>query len=161
MAITTPFHHNENGDNVSFDMDRFSDQLYRETVGNAASEETMKRRRSVAHTFSENIAAEKAKLTSVSKDPAALANLLPKYEELLVRNTFAEKLYGLAADGLERARLRAAAQTIYLDVFVPPALPQDALYPERFASPALISLALAILWGIAALTAALIEDHKI
>lgn len=107
------------------------------------------------------IAAEKAKLTSSSKDPAALANLLPKYEELLVRNTFAEKLYGLAADGLERARLRAAAQTIYLDVFVPPALPQDALYPERFASPALIALALLICWGIGALTAALVEDHRI
>ena len=107
------------------------------------------------------IAAEKAKLTSHSADPSALANLLPKYEELLVRNTFAEKLYGLAADGLERARLRAAAQTIYINVFVPPALPQDALYPERFASPALIALVLVILWGIGALTAALIEDHRL
>jgi len=109
----------------------------------------------------EQIALEKAKLTSQSKDPTALANLLPKYEELLVRNTFAEKLYGLAADGLERARLRAAAQTIYIDVFVPPALPQDALFPERTASSALIAFALVVLWGIGALTAALIEDHKL
>lgn len=107
------------------------------------------------------IAAEKAKLTSQSADPNAIANLLPKYEELLVRNTFAEKLYGLAADGLERARLRAAAQTIYINVFVPPALPQDALFPERFSSPALIALVLFVLWGIGALTAALIEDHRL
>ncbi len=77
------------------------------------------------------IAVEKAKLTSQSKDPKALANLLPKYEELLMRNTFADKLYALAADGLERARLRAEAQTIYVNVFVPPALPQEALFPER------------------------------
>jgi capsular polysaccharide transport system permease protein len=107
------------------------------------------------------IAAEKAKLTSRSTDPAALANLLPTYESLVVRNTFAEKLYGLAADGLERARLRAEAQMIYLDVFVPPAIPQEALYPERFASSALIAVALLVLWGIGALTAALVEDHKL
>jgi len=107
------------------------------------------------------IATEKAKLTSQSSDPSSLANLLPKYEELFVRNAFAEKLYGFAADGLERARLRAAAQTIYVEVFVPAALPQDALYPERFAASALIALALLILWGIVALTAALVEDHKI
>ncbi len=107
------------------------------------------------------IATEKAKLTSHSKDPSALANLLPRYEELLVRNTFAEKLYGLAADGLERARLRAEAQTIYINVFVPPALPQDALYPLRFASPVLIALALLVLWGIGALVAALVADHKL
>ena len=108
-----------------------------------------------------DIAGEKAKLTSRSADPAALANLLPAYESLVLRNTFAEKLYGLAADGLERARLRAEAQTIYLDVFVPPAIPQEALYPERFASSILIAVALVILWGIGALTAALIEDHKL
>ena len=107
------------------------------------------------------IAAEKAKLTSRSQDPAALANLLPAYEALLVRNTFAEKLYGLAADGLERARLRAEAQTIYLDVFVPPATPQEATYPLRIASPILIALSALVLWGIGALTAALIEDHKL
>jgi capsular polysaccharide transport system permease protein len=107
------------------------------------------------------IAAEKAKLTSTSADPKALANLLPKYEELLVRNTFAGKLYALAADGLERARLRAEAQTIYIDVFVPPALPQDSEFPERTISSALIALALFIIWGIVALTAAIVEDHKL
>jgi capsular polysaccharide transport system permease protein len=80
---------------------------------------------------------------------------------LLVRNTFAEKLYGLAADGLERARLRAEAQTIYLNVFVPPGIPQEATYPERVASSVLIALGLLVLWGIGALTAALVEDHKL
>ncbi len=107
------------------------------------------------------IALEKAKLTSQSKDPKALANLLPQYEVLLVRNTFASKLYALAADGLERARLRAEAQTIYINVFVPPALPQDALFPQRFASSVLIALSFFIIWGIVALVAALVEDHKI
>ena len=107
------------------------------------------------------IAGLKAKLTSQSKDPKALANLLPQYEELLVRNTFASKLYALAADGLERARLRAEAQTIYINVFVPPALPQEALFPERFVSSVLIALSLFIIWGIVALVAALVEDHKL
>jgi capsular polysaccharide transport system permease protein len=107
------------------------------------------------------IAEEKAKLTSQSKDSGALANLLPKYEQLMVRNDFDEKLYELASDGLERARLRAASQTIYVNVFVPPAPPQDALYPERFASAAMVSLTLLILWGVGALTAALVQDHQL
>ena len=107
------------------------------------------------------IADQKAKLTSQSKDPKALANLLPKYEELLMRNTFASKLYGLAADGLERARLRAEAQAIYINVFVPPRLPQEALFPERFASSLMVALALLIIWGIVALTAAMVEDHRL
>ncbi len=119
---------------------------------------TMKSR---LHQVDGQIAAAKARLTSRSTDPAALANQLPAFESLTVRNTFAEKLYALAADGLERARLRAQAQTIYLDVFVPPALPQEALFPERTASSALIAVALLVLWGIGALTAALIEDHKL
>jgi capsular polysaccharide transport system permease protein len=107
------------------------------------------------------IAQEKAKLTNQSKGSGALADLLPKYEELVVHNQFAEKLYTLAADGLERARLRALTQTIYVNVFVPPVLPQEALFPERFASSLVISLVLFILWGIGALTAALVEDHKL
>ena len=78
-----------------------------------------------------------------------------------MRNTFAAKLYGLAADGLERARLRAEAQAIYINVFVPPARPQEAQFPERFASSALIALALLIVWGIVALVAATVEDHKL
>jgi len=109
----------------------------------------------------QQISLQKAKLTSQSKDPKALANLLPKYEELLVRNTFATKLYGLAADGLERARLRAEAQTIYINVFVPPELPQEAQFPERFVSSILIAVGLFIIWGIVALVAALVEDHKL
>jgi capsular polysaccharide transport system permease protein len=107
------------------------------------------------------IAQEKAKLTNQSKGSGTLADLLPKYEELVVHNQFAEKLYTLAADGLERARLRALAQTIYVNVFVPPVLPQEALFPERFASSVVISFVLFILWGIGALTAALVEDHKL
>ena len=107
------------------------------------------------------IADQKAKLTSQSKDPKALANLLPKYEELLMRNTFASRLYSLAADGLERARLRAEAQAIYINVFVPPRLPQEAMFPERFASSVKVALALLIVWGIVALVAAMVEDHKL
>jgi len=107
------------------------------------------------------IAQEKAKLTSHLQGSGALADMLPKYEELMVRNQFAEKVYDLAAEALERARLRAIAQTIYINVFVPPAPPQEALYPERFASSTVISFVLVILWGICALTAALVQDHKL
>lgn len=97
----------------------------------------------------------------VAGGPEALSHILPTYEELAMRSSFAAKLYDLAAEGLERARLRAEAQMVYMTVFVPPALPQEATYPQRFVSSALLALALTILWGVFALLAALVADHRL
>jgi capsular polysaccharide transport system permease protein len=67
----------------------------------------------------------------------------------------------MAQDGLERARLRAEQQNLYISVFVPPSLPQEAKYPERLAFSFIIPVGLLILWGIFALIAAAVEDHRL
>ena len=109
----------------------------------------------------QQIAEQKGKLTGASAGGNSIAGLLPKYEELELQNDFAEKLYSFSQGGLERARQRAEAQSIYVSVFVPPALPEEAKFPERFGMSMVISMSLLVLWGIGAMFGAVVEDHRI
>jgi capsular polysaccharide transport system permease protein len=102
----------------------------------------------------------KSELTSNAAGAATIAGVLGRFEALELQRIFAEKLYEMAQDGLERARQKAEAQNIYVTVFVPPALPQEAKYPERLALSLLIPIGLAIVWGIFALIGAAVEDHR-
>jgi capsular polysaccharide transport system permease protein len=102
----------------------------------------------------------KSKLTGNSADASTISASLVKFETLELQRRFAEKLYELAQDGLERARLKAEQQNVYVNVFVPPALPEEAKYPERFSLAVLIPIGLLIVWGIFALMAAAVEDHR-
>jgi capsular polysaccharide transport system permease protein len=104
---------------------------------------------------------QKAKLTGNPAGATTIASLLPRFEELEIQNKFAERLYTMAQDGLERARQRAEAQSLYVSVFVPPALPEAARFPERFGLSAVIAAALLVLWGIGAFTTAVVEDHLV
>lgn len=90
-----------------------------------------------------------------------LAGSLVKYEEVAVKQKMAETLYGMAESGLDRARRTAEAQSVYLTVFVPPAIPEDSSYPRRFAFPILFAIACMVLWSIAALIWASVEDHRL
>jgi capsular polysaccharide transport system permease protein len=103
----------------------------------------------------------KSKLTGNSGEGRSVADSLVKFEELELKRIFAEKLYTMAQDALERARARAEQQNIYLSVFVQPSLPQDSSYPERLSFSLLIPMGLLVVWGILALIAAAVEDHHI
>lgn len=85
---------------------------------------------------------------------------LTSFEQLRLNRMFAEKLYTMAEDALERARLRAEQQNIFVSTFVPPSVPQEPQYPQRLSLSLLIPIGLAMLWGIFALIAASIEDHR-
>jgi capsular polysaccharide transport system permease protein len=102
----------------------------------------------------------KAKLTGDSPDGRTIAASLARFEGLEMQRVFAEKLYQLAQESLERARQKAERQAIYVSTFVPPALPEEARFPERFSMSVITALGLAIVWGILALTSAVVEDHR-
>ena len=55
----------------------------------------------------------KSQLTG-NADDKTLSNSLAKFEELELRRIFAEKLYTMSQDALERARVRAEQQNLYL-----------------------------------------------
>jgi capsular polysaccharide transport system permease protein len=103
----------------------------------------------------------KSKLTRTDGAGRTVASALVKFEELELQRRFTEKLYSLAQADLDRARLRADRQSVYLTVFVPPSLPEESRYPRRIAFPILIFLGLAVVWAIVAMIFASVEDHRL
>lgn len=103
----------------------------------------------------------RGELTNKSTQAKTLSSALVRFEELELQRIFAEKLFTIAQGGLERARSRAQQQQLYLTVFAPPYLPQEARYPERLAMSLVIPLVLLMIWSIFALTGLAIEDHLI
>lgn len=103
----------------------------------------------------------KGQLTSRSGEGRSVSASLVKFEELEMRRIFAEKMYSLAQDALERSRVRAEQQAVYVSVFVPPYLPQEARFPERYSMSLIISIGFLLIWAVAALAAAAIEDHTL
>jgi capsular polysaccharide transport system permease protein len=112
-------------------------------------------------TTERQIADLKGKLTRSDGAGETVSSSIVKFEELELARMAAEKLYSLAQADLDRARLRADRQSIYLTVFVPPSLPEDSHYPRRLAFPILILLGLAIVWGIVAMIFASVADHRL
>jgi capsular polysaccharide transport system permease protein len=106
------------------------------------------------------IAKLKGELAGDSPQGGTIAASLVAFEQLELKRTFAEKLYTMAQDGLERARQRAEQQNIFVNTFVPPSLPQEAKYPQRLSLSLLIPIGLGVFWGIFALIGAAIEDHR-
>ena len=103
----------------------------------------------------------KAKLTDGDAGAKTVSSVISRFEELEINRMFAEKIYESARDGLERAREKAEAQNIYVTVFVPPALPQEAEFPQRVSLSLLTPIGLMMLWGLFALIAASVEDHRL
>ena len=109
----------------------------------------------------DQIAKLKASLTGDSKEGRSVSTSLVRFEELELKRTFAERLFSMAQDSLERSRLAAERQNVYVSVFVPPGLPEEARYPERLGFSIVIPMGLLIIWGIGALIVATVEDHRI
>ena len=95
------------------------------------------------------------------KGGANMAATLAAFEELELKRQFAERMYGFARDGIERARIAAARQMIYLAVFVPPSLPQEFTYPMRWTNFLLISVIGLMAWICGATVTASVLDHRL
>ncbi len=107
------------------------------------------------------IARTRAELAGENPRARNLAAALVRFEELEVERQFAESVYAFAREGLDRARIAAERQTIYVTVFVPPALPQEVAYPLRLTFSVLIAIGLAVTWGTGALICASVMDHRL
>jgi capsular polysaccharide transport system permease protein len=88
-----------------------------------------------------------------------LSQLMGSYDELESERHFAEAAYQHALEALDRARINADRQQIYVADFVPPSLPEKSLYPRRWRSLGLVFGAALILWGIGNLTVRSVRDH--
>ena len=84
---------------------------------------------------------------------------LGSYEELESERRFAETSYQHALEALDRARAEAERQQLYVATFVPPSLPEEALYPRRWRSLATVALVAFAVWAIGGLTLRSIREH--
>src|SRR5215207_7829166 len=88
-----------------------------------------------------------------------LSRALGSYEQLESERKFAEAAYQLALRGLDQARGNADRQRVFIASFVPPSLPEDALYPRRWRSLGTVALVAFALWAIGGLAAQSVRDH--
>jgi capsular polysaccharide transport system permease protein len=91
--------------------------------------------------------------------PTALSNLLGSYEELDSERRFAESAYQHASQRLDAARANAARQQVYIANFIPPSLPEEALYPRRWRDVGTVALVAFAVWGIGGLAVRSALDH--
>jgi len=89
----------------------------------------------------------------------ALSRVMGSYEELESERHFADNAYQHALEALDRARINADRQQIYVADFVPPSLPEKALYPRRWRSLGIVLLAAFVVWAIGGLTIRSLRDH--
>jgi capsular polysaccharide transport system permease protein len=84
--------------------------------------------------------------TETSETP--VSGKITRFDELELERQIGEKQYTLAVAALERARVNAERQKVYLVTFVTPLLPQDAAWPKRlWLSLAASTLIVALYWA--------------
>lgn len=103
-------------------------------------------------------AAPKPVAPDASPTPA-LSQELGAYEALDTERKFAEAAYQHALEALDRARDNANQQHVYIESFVPPSLPETALYPRRWRALGTVVLVAFALWAIGGLAVQSIRDH--
>ena len=96
--------------------------------------------------------------TAKTRDQA-LSRLMGSYEELESERRFAETAYQHALEDLDRARIAAERQQVYVADFVPPSRPEEALYPRRWRSLGIVFLGAFVVWAIGSLTVRSVSDH--
>jgi capsular polysaccharide transport system permease protein len=88
-----------------------------------------------------------------------LSRVMGTYERLESERSFAEKAYQHALEALDRARMNADRQQIYIASFVQPNLPEEALYPRRARSIGLVVFLCCATWLIGAFLVRTVREH--
>ena len=89
----------------------------------------------------------------------ALSQMMGSYEQLESERSFAEAAYRHSLEALDRARMNADRQHIYIADFVQPRLPEEALYPRRLRSLGIVFVIAFTAWAIGCLTVRSVRDH--
>jgi capsular polysaccharide transport system permease protein len=88
-----------------------------------------------------------------------LSRVMGSYERLESERSFAEKAYQHALEALDRSRLNADRQQVYIAGFVQPSLPEEALYPRRLHMVGLIAFLCCAIWLIGAFIVHTVREH--
>ncbi|WP_407522167.1 capsule biosynthesis protein [Methylobacterium oryzisoli] len=97
----------------------------------------------------------------VAVDAPNAAKALLEFEKLQIERTIAERLNESSILILERARIAASKQHVYLAIFVPPSIPHFSAMPERGHDLFVAFFCLFVGWGCTSLLIAGIKDHNL
>ncbi|GLS42401.1 capsule biosynthesis protein [Methylobacterium brachythecii] len=93
--------------------------------------------------------------------PNNITQALLEFEGLKVEQTIAEKLHESLQLMLDRARIAAAKQQVYLATFVPPRIPASSIYPERGHVLLITFFCCFALWSSASLLISGVKDQRL
>lgn len=88
-----------------------------------------------------------------------LSRVMGSYEQLESERTFAEKAYQHALEALDRARMNADRQQVYIAGFVQPSLPEEPLYPRRFLNIGIVLFLCCAVWLIGGFIVRTVREH--
>ncbi len=97
--------------------------------------------------------------SSNQKAPDTLSYALTDFETLVFEQTFRERSYALAQEALQKARVEADKQHLYLNAFVKPRIPEESLFPNRGKALVIVTFALFIIWSLVCLVIYSVRDH--
>ena len=95
------------------------------------------------------------------EEKANLAEVLNKFEELTIEQTFATQAYTTALAAFETAIVEAQRQERYFATFVMPTRPEIALYPLRYLDSFIAFLVLLAAWMVTQFLYRSFRDHAI
>ena len=107
--------------------------------------------------LTQQVESERARLAS--EGGSDLTRLIDGYAPLLLEQELAQHRYSSALASLEVARADAQRKQRYLIPFVKPALPDEAIEPERIMNTLIVFFAASLIYGIGALMLASVYDH--
>jgi capsular polysaccharide transport system permease protein len=107
----------------------------------------------------QEIAAIEQQSAAIAMGGSTLGRSTTAFEELESEQQIAEKVLTSSLESLERSRLSAGRQGTYLIPFVHASLPEEALYPRRARSIAVVFLAGFALWATLWLGGSAIREH--
>ena len=90
-----------------------------------------------------------------------ITQALLEFEGLKIEQTIAEKLSQSMHFLLDRARIQAGKQQIFLATFVPPELPGSSVYPERGPTLFITAFCFLVAWSLISLIVAGIKDSRL
>ena len=105
------------------------------------------------------LASEKRRLAGKIKDDKSLNDLLSGFQALTLEEEFAQKQLTSAMSSLEAARVRADAQTQYVEAFQRPVLADESLYPRPVLFTFIYMLTSLLLLGLLSLIVAAVREH--
>jgi capsular polysaccharide transport system permease protein len=105
----------------------------------------------------QRLASETARVTG-AKD--SLASKSAQYDQLVLRNAFAERELASALSSLETARNEALRKQLYLERLVQPNLPDRALEPRRVRSVLMVFVLGMICWGVLSMVVSSVKEHQ-